>query len=451
MPKLKKEHRSTGTISVDVTSVMEKAAEFFTLSVGCPPCERSLKYEAKALGLADVPEAKAVIREGRRFTTLPQDEVQTFLDIRSRARREFLSYAVNFPFLPAGVIPVRREKIGEMFASMNVLYEEFVAAREKLLDKLQSLKEERLTEYTKAGEAVFQARAPKYNDGTAIPHDKFIESWTGVFHRWFPTAAEIQKEYFFDLRSVGSIRNTITFMTRDEYLKDEETAAKLRIMEDTEKKLRSEFYDWVAAIQTNTRIGLLRALQPVCDGLSNGHSVGAREIERIEAHVSKIKNMDLFGDTKLDSLFKMVTDATATLKEDLKGADKALAEINLKVALHKVEKSCENLAFDPTKVLKLDLDDDTAEVFADKNVMAEITERMNAQLAEAIHDLASKGGSDEDKKNAEMRLRTAVGLKKLADAGVTDEFTLGIASRSLNLDLDDELPPVTVEPMEVNQ
>ena len=423
---------------VDVTSILNDRAEFYTLSIGCPPCERSLKYEARALGLDDVPEAKMVIREGRRFTTLPADDVKEFLELRSRARRTFMSYAMFFPFIPPSVVAIPKDRIPEMWDKMNEHYVEFDSLKAKLIDKLPNLKESRKAEYLKAGDAVFDKRHPKGPDGKTIERDVFLGMWGKVFDRWFPTVYDIEKEYYFKLEHAGTIQKTISIMTREEFMKDEETAAKCRIMADSEKQLKAQFTDWIAEVALNSRINLLRALEPVVNGLRDGRSVGKKELEKIERHIHNIRSMDVFGDQSFDAAIKMVESAAEKLRADSGAMEKAMAETNLQIALHKTETALQNLEFDPSNFRRLELDGDEgyAEVFADKDFMNEVSERMNANLSAAVKELADKhGGTDQEKKDAEFRLAQAVKLKKLADEGA-DEMAIGLAARASALDID---------------
>jgi len=427
--------------TIDITRLLEDKATFYSLTVAAPPRERSVLNEAKLLGIALPEKAKKVIKDGSRFVSLPKDETKVFEEIRGRARRSFQSYSIYFPFLPPGVVAVPKEREGEMRSELNKQYNEFESAKEMLLDKLDGIREMRRAEFTAAGEAVFAERAPTYPDGTSIPHDEFVSRWDSAFVRAFPRRRDIEMSYKFILMPVGTIRKTLDIATRSEFLADEETAAKVRVIQASEEALKNEFYDFAAAAALSLRIGLLRALEPVVNGMHDGNSIGKKEVEKIEKHIEQIKGFDLFGDAKLADMIGAVKKATDIVKAGIEGVEKARAMNKLTEALDDVKDGLKNLEFDPTSFRRRELDGDEgyAEVFADKDVCAEIRERMNSRLADALHELATKhGGSDDDKAAAEHRLRLAVGLKKLADEGA-NEATLDIATRFMGIELDDDV------------
>jgi len=427
------------TYTIDITRLLEDKATFYSLTVAAPPRERSVLNEAKLLGISLPEKAKKVIKDGSRFVSLPKDETKVFEEVRGRARRTFQSYAIYFPFLPPGVVAVPKEREVEMRADLNKMYNEFEAAKEVLLDKLDGIRAARRAEFQAAGEAVFAERAPTYPDGTAISKEEFVSRWDSAFARAFPRRRDIEMSYKFILMPVGTIKKTLDIATRSEFLADEETAAKVRCIQASEAALKAEFYDFAAAAALNLRVGLLRALEPVVNGMHNGNSIGKKEVERIEKHMEQIKNFDLFGDSKVADMIGAVKKATDIVKAGIEGVEKARAMTKLSDALDDVKDGLTNLTFDPTSFRRLELDGDSdyAEVFADKEVCAEIRERMNSRLADALHELATKhGGSDDDKAAAEHRLRLAVGLKKLADDGA-NEATLDIAQRFMGIELDD--------------
>lgn len=430
---------------IDLTRLLENKSKFYSLSIACPPHERSVAAEARLLGIELPDAAKAVIKNGSRFVSLPKDEKKRFDDIRSRARRTFDSFAVYFPFLPDGMIAVDLDREAAFRADLNDLFAEFETAKTALVEKLDGLKAARRGDFMAAGEAVYAAKTPTYEDGTAIPRETFRARWERAFERAFPTRADVERTYRFRLEPVAAIRKTLDIATKGEFLADAETAAKLRVIEESESLLRKEFYDFTAAAVLNLRVGLLQALQPLVDGLHDGRSVGAREIARVEKHVDDIRRRDVFGDAKLEDVLAAVRKATDALKVGVEGVAAARAKVDLENRLEDVKDDLKSLEFDPTSFRKLELDGDEqlAEVFTDREVQAAIRESMAARLAEAVRDLAAKGGSAEDRANAEDRLRVAVGLQKLADAGA-DEGTLDVAKRFLVLDTA-EAPTVTIE------
>lgn len=423
---------------IDVTRFLEDKASFWSLTISSPPCERSVLAEAKFLGFALPEKAQRVIRDGSRFVSLPKNETTVFHEIRGRARRTFLNYSIYFPFLPPSVIAVPKDRESEMLAEMNKIFVEFSKAKDALIEKLDKLREERRLEFLAAGEAIFAERAPTTTEGTPITKEDFLSRWASAFERAFPKRRDIETSYRFNLENVGAIKKTLSIATREEFLSDAETAAKLEVIKSSEELAKKEFYDFIAAAALNLRIGLLNALEPVVNGLAEGHSIGKREVEKIEKHLEQIKSFDIFGDAKLEEMIVAVRKATATLKEGIDGIEKARAEMKLSETLEDVKEGLKKLEFDPTSFRRLELDGDEeyATVFADKEVMAEIREAMTARLTDAIAELALKGGTDEEKRDREQRLRTAVGLKKLADEGA-DEATLSTAARFINLELDD--------------
>lgn len=422
------------TYNLDLANFTEGKAAAYSIFVGCPAFAREI--DARAMGLdygTDGANAKvkSVIKEGRKCLTLPDDIVQEFVSIRGRAKRVLQQYAIFFPFLPTTTQMVPDHVRTEMYTAMNELYEEFEALKKSLIEKLDSLRDAQRAKYEEVANVIFDAKPQK------VERDEFVARFLKVFEYHFPSERDVNIRYTFDFKCVGSIQRSISLMSRDEFLKDAETQGKMKVMQAAEEKLQKEFFDWIASTALAVKVGLLKALHPVVNGMGEGRSIGRAVAERIESHVKRIRNMDLFGDKDFDALSKEVLDATDKLKDEVEGYAKSDAEEKLRDSLRDVQKSLQTLEFDPSNFRRLEMDDDTVQqAFTDKNVMKSIDERMQVQLSLAVKELSAKcGESAEARKEAEENLKRKLKLAEIAKEA-EDEYEYGIKARGATLEFD---------------
>lgn len=402
---------------VDIGEFVDGKVEFFSLTIGTPSFWRDIDEEALGLQMVDGKTARKavskIVKDGRKCITLPAGVVKDFTSIRNKARSTLASFASFFPFLPVGVFPIPTHRLGEMMTKMNDIYADFLSAKKALIESLPTLKADQMALYEAAAAEVYADKAPGMN------FHEFKERYMSFFERSFPNARAIEKGFTFGFQSVGKIKKNISLMSREEFLKDETTKAKVRVIADGEQRLRDEFYNWVAEVSTSVKVGMFKALYPIVNGIAKGDSIGKRELQKIEAHIEKVKNLDLFGDKDFDTLCKDISNMSAHISSKITEEEKKNAEASIKSAFVEVKASLSGLEFNPANYSRLELDgDDAASVIADANFRAEISERMTAKLVSAIADLALKEGkTDIEKREAADRIAKLAGLKRKLDDG----------------------------------
>lgn len=430
--------------TIDMASFCNDKMRFFALSVKAPPFAKEVNPEALGLQVGDRAIVAKAVRETCRAITLPASLCKSFSALRSAAAGALGGFSVPFPFVPEGAVAVPLHRIEELWAEMDTHFSKFSDAKGALIASLPALQEEQRAAWKLAARSAYDGWGSEVTDS----YEEFEGSWLAAFDRAFPSANKIEKEYTFDFRAMGSFKRSISLTTRDEVLKDEATQAKLRVLQASEKKLQDEFFEWVGGVAAQTRTKLLEALYPTMEKLKGGHSVGKRDLDAITKQIEGAKNLNIFGDAKLDDIIAQVTAAVGSMREAQAGKEKAAqatAAEALKAAGAVVEGSLKGLAFNPLDYRRLEIDGDGGEndVFADKDVCARITEEMQAALKESIAKLSGSAETEAARADAEKRLNLALGIAESVKAGDISpemaEVALGAAIQASTIDVGDGL------------
>jgi len=455
----KLERTKGGQRKLDFTRLLDGKVESFILSLKRPAFEENVERFSRSLGLnpTEAPALRAIMRDSRKFVTLPRDVTQEFSKIANAARKSLQSFAISMPFsMGKGIVTVPAHITDELWSAMDYHYGIFQEAKASLKKRLPAIREERRAAFEKAARAIWKDK------GMQVEESEFLIVFDRVFSRCFPTASAIEKKYSFRFWSYGTITKSVNLFTLQEALKSEEAKSRLALQEDAEKELRGQVFEWIGAVAVQSRVELLKALWPIAQGLASGEVVFDSDGvlgEKLRDTVKGILAHDVFGDKKVEELSELILEATAKAESAAATAkNEAIDELEdaVFIANKKSLDSLKDLTFDPKEFRLLELDDEVVEFAAvDAEAAAIIKEKSSAALKKAVKEVSENAfKTPEDRKAAEDKLARQVKLDYVVSEAVASGATateveekLDLAERFTNLEcyVDDEAGSSSVE------
>jgi len=455
----KLERTKGGQRKLDFTRLLDGKVESFILSLKRPAFEENVERFSRSLGLnpTEAPALRAIMRDSRKFVTLPRDVTQEFSKIANAARKSLQSFAISMPFsMGKGIVTVPAHITDELWSAMDYHYGIFQEAKASLKKRLPAIREERRAAFEKAARAIWKDK------GMQVEESEFLIVFDRVFSRCFPTASAIEKKYSFRFWSYGTITKSVNLFTLQEALKSEEAKSRLALQEDAEKELRGQVFEWIGAVAVQSRVELLKALWPIAQGLASGEVVFDSDGvlgEKLRDTVKGILAHDVFGDKKVEELSELILEATAKAESAAATAKtEAIDELEdaVFIANKKSLDSLKDLTFDPKEFRLLELDDEVVEFAAvDAEAAAIIKEKSSAALKKAVKEVSENAfKTPEDRKAAEDKLARQVKLDYVVSEAVASGATateveekLDLAERFTNLEcyVDDEAGSSSVE------
>ena len=455
----KLERTKGGQRKLDFTRLLDGKVESFILSLKRPAFEENVERFSRSLGLnpTEAPALRAIMRDSRKFVTLPRDVTQEFSKIANAARKSLQSFSISMPFsMGKGIVTVPAHITDELWAAMDYHYGIFQDAKASLKKRLPAIREERRAAFEKAARAIWKDK------GMQASEEEFLQVFDRVFARCFPAASDIESKYQFRFWSYGTITKSVNLFTLQEALKGEEAKSRLALQDDAEKELREQVFGWIGSVAIESRVALLGELNPIANGLASGEvffDSGGVLAEKLRDTVKSILAHDVFGDKKVEELSELILEATAKA-ESAAATAKGIAIEELEDAVFIANKksldSLKDLTFDPKEFRLLELDDEIVEFAAvDAEAAAIIKEKSNVALKKAVKEMSERAyKSPEERKAAEKKLARQVKLDAVVSeavaAGATPaevEEKLDLAERFTNLDCygDDEVGPKEAE------
>jgi hypothetical protein len=455
----KLERTKGGQRKLDFTRLLDGKVESFILSLKRPAFEENVERFSRSLGLnpTEAPALRAIMRDSRKFVTLPRDVTQEFSKIANAARKSLQSFSISMPFsMGKGIVTVPAHITDELWSAMDYHYGIFQSAKASLKKRLPAIREERRAAFEKAARAIWKDK------GMQVEESEFLTVFDRVFSRCFPTASDIEKKYSFRFWSYGTITKSVNLFTLQEALKTEEGKARLKLQEDAEAELHDQVLGWLGKVKVQSRVELLKALWPIAQGLASGEVVfdsGGVLAEKLRDTIKGVLAHDVFGDKTVEELSELILEATAKA-ESAAATAKGIATDELEdavfIANKKVLDSLKDLKFDPKEFRLLELDDEVVEFAAvDAEAAAVIKEKSNAALRKAVKEMAESAfKTPEERKAAEAKIARQVKLDDIVSeavaAGATPaevEEKLDLAERFTNLDCygDHEVGPKEAE------